>query len=427
MYKAVLAIEVLMAKDQQVAEKSAEHVKKAQMVKKVQEKLAPLQEFFTKFNNDWSMTFGGALAYSLLTAIVPIVIAMISILGFALGPRQIHDILQTTIKILPALSSQQGIIQHSLNQLSSQASFLALIAILLALFGGSRLFIGLEGFLDIVYRVRPRTFIPQNVMAIIMMLLFIILIPIMFFAATLPSFILQFVYTVPTLKMLPFISVIINNPVTIYLTGALGGLLAAFIFFITIYIVVPNQRISLRNSWLGALISAIALELFISIIFPFYTTRFMGNYTGQAGFAVILLVFFYYFAVILILGAEINAFFLEKVRPLPNDLATFVSTMAGKLNRDIPEAESPSHVNPQPTDLADKAHVASTREREEENQATNTQKQERIVSKKRTKTAPLTSKSHTKQPGKLPTALGVAVGLILTMVIELLRQRQWEK
>jgi len=154
--------------------------------------------------------------------------------------------------------------------------------------------------------------------------------------------------------------------VTIYLTGALGGLLAAFIFFITIYIVVPNQRISLRNSWLGAFISAIALELFISIIFPLYTTRFMGNYTGQAGFAVILLVFFYYFAVILILGAEINAFFLEKVRPLPNDLATFVSTMAGKLNRDIPEAESPSHVNPQPTDLADKAHVASTREHEEE-------------------------------------------------------------
>ncbi len=414
-----------MAKDLQVAEKSAEHVKKVQIVKKVQEKLAPMQEFFTKFGNDWSMTFGGALAYSLLTAIVPIVIAMISILGFALGPRQIHDILQTTIKILPALSSQQDIIQRNLNQLSSQASFLALIAILLALFGGSRLFIGLEGFLDIVYRVRPRTFIPQNIMAIMMMLLFIILIPIMFFAATLPSFILQFVYTVPTLKMLPFIFVIINNPVTTYLTGALGGLLAAFIFFITIYIIIPNQRISLRNSWLGALVSAITLQLFISIVFPFYTTRFMGNYAGQAGFAVILLVFFYYFAVILILGAEINAFFLEKVRPLPNDLATFVSTMAGKLNRDIPESESPSHVNPQPTNLADKAHIASTREREEENQRATISKQKQIVVEKRIKNVANAGKRHTKQLGKLPTALGVVIGLILTMVIELLRQRHW--
>ncbi|HEY4034900.1 MAG TPA: YihY/virulence factor BrkB family protein [Ktedonobacteraceae bacterium] len=416
-----------MAKDLHMAEKSAEHVKKSEMVKKAQEEFAPVQAFFTKFNNDWSMTFGGALAYSLLTAVAPIVIALISILGFILGPSQIHKIMQVATTILPALSSQQDVIQHGLNQLSNQAGFLALIAVLLALFGGSRLFIGLEGFLDIVYRVRPRTFIPQNIMAIIMMLLFIILVPIMFFAATLPSFILQFVSTVPTLKMLPFISVLINNPVTTYLVGALGGLLAAFIFFITIYIVVPNQRISLRNSWLGALVSAIALELFITIVFPFYTAYFMKNYVGQAGFAIVLLVFFYYFAVILILGAEINAFFLENVRPLPNDLVTFVSTMVGKLNRDIPETEFPSHINPQSTDLADRAHIASTREREEENQLANSQKQEQIVSKTRSKFARRARKSHTKQPGKLPTALGVVLGSILTIVIELLRQRQWGK
>jgi YihY family inner membrane protein len=317
-----------MAKDPHIVEESVKHARKSQTKNKAQEKLAPLREFLTKFTNDWSMTFAGALAYSLLTAVVPIIIAMISILGFLLGPRQIHDILQTTIKILPALSSQQDVIQHSLNQLSNQAGFLALIAILLALFGGSRLFIGLEGFLDIVYRVRPRTFIPQNIMAIMMMLLFIILIPIMFFAATLPPFILQFVSSIPMLKTLPFISIVANNPVITYLTGALGGLLAAFILFLAIYIVVPNQRISLHHSWLGAIVSAVALELFISIVFPFYTTYFMRNYVGQAGFAVVLLVFFYYFAIILILGAEINAFFLEQVRPLPNDLATFVSTMS---------------------------------------------------------------------------------------------------
>src|SRR5437764_15142059 len=146
-------------------------------------------------------------AYSLLTAVVPIVIALISILGFILGPGRIQESMQIVTRILPALSSQQDAIQRGLNQLSSQASFLALIAVLLALFGGSRLFIGLEGFLDIVYRVLPRTFIPQNIMAIIMMLLFVILVPIMFFAATLPSFILQFVDAVPTLKTLPFISV----------------------------------------------------------------------------------------------------------------------------------------------------------------------------------------------------------------------------
>lgn len=416
-----------MAKNLHVAEKLDEDEIKSQFVRKAQESLALLQQFFTKFGNDWSMTFAAALAYSLLTAIVPIVIAMFSILGFALGPRQIHAILQTTIIILPALSSQQDVIQHSLNQLSSQAGFLALIAVLLALFGGSRLFVGLEGFLDIVYRVRPRPLIPQNIMAILMMLLFIILVPIMFFAATLPPFILQFVSTVPTLKTIPLISIIMNNPITTYLTSTLGGLLATFIFFLAIYIIVPNQRISLRHSWLGALASAIALELFITIVFPFYTTYFMKNYVGQAGFAVILLVFFYYFAIILILGAEINAFFLEKVRPLPNDLATFVSTMAGKLNQDIPETESPLHVDPHPTNLADKARIVSTRAREEENRLANAQKQKQITSNKHIKAAPSAGKSHHNQPGRLPTAMGVVLGSILTIVIELLRQRQWGK
>lgn len=416
-----------MVKDLQMAERLVDHAKEASPVKKTQAKLAPLQAFFVKFTNDWSMTFAGALAYSLLTAVVPIIIAMISILGFALGPQQIQAILQTMITILPALSSQQGVIQHSLDQLSKQAGFLALIAILLALFGGSRLFIGLEGFLDIVYRVRPRTFIPQNIMAVIMMLVFIILVPIMFFAATLPSFLLQFVSSIPVLKTLPFFSVIANNPVITYLAGALGGLLAAFILFLSIYMVVPNQRISLRHSWLGAIVSAVALELFISVVFPFYATYFMRNYVGQAGFAVVLLVFFYYFAIILILGAEINAFFLEQVRPLPNDLATFVSTMAGKLNRDMPQSESPSHVNPQPTDRADKAHIASTREHEQKNQETNTQRQKQIVAERHTKSAPLVQKSQTQQPGKLSALLGVLLGSILTMVIELLRQRNGGK
>jgi YihY family inner membrane protein len=416
-----------MAKDLQVAEEPVEDGKKSQIAKETQEKTALLQQFFTKFGNDWSMTFAAALAYSLLTAVVPIVLAMFSILGFALGPRQIHNILQAAIKILPALSSQQDVIQQSLNHLSSQAGFLALIAVLLALFGGSRLFVGLEGFLDIMYRVRPRPLIPQNIMAILMILLFIILIPIMFFAATLPPLILQFVSTVPALKAIPFISAITNNAITIYLTGMLGGLLAAFVFFVAIYMVVPNQRVSLRHSWLGALVSAITLELFITIVFPLYITYFMRNYVGQAGFAVILLIFFYYFAIILILGAEINAFFLENVRPLPNDLATFVSTMAGKLNQDIPETEAPLHVDPHSTDLADKARIVSIRAREEENKQTNAQKQEQIVSKSRAKIAPSASKSHEKQPGRLPTAMGVVLGSILTIVIEQLRQRQWGK
>src|SRR5579875_2734843 len=56
--------------------------KQAQQVEK---KAQPLIAFFTKFNNDWVMNLSAALAYNLLTAIFPIAVAILAILGFILG------------------------------------------------------------------------------------------------------------------------------------------------------------------------------------------------------------------------------------------------------------------------------------------------------------------------------------------------------
>src|SRR5260370_36496263 len=44
-----------------------------------------LRDFFTKFNNDWVMGFASALAFNLITAILPMLIAIIAIVGFTVG------------------------------------------------------------------------------------------------------------------------------------------------------------------------------------------------------------------------------------------------------------------------------------------------------------------------------------------------------
>lgn len=54
---------------------------------------------------------------------------------------------------------------------------------------------------------------------------------------------------------------------------------------------------------------------------------FFSLLIGQIGFAVILILFFYYFATILILGAQINAYFFEHIPPLPSTLGTYLSEM----------------------------------------------------------------------------------------------------
>jgi YihY family inner membrane protein len=395
---------------------------------KAQKGLASVQEFFTKFNNDWSMVFAGTLAYSLLTAIVPILIAILSVLGFVLGSGTVDYVTNHLTsggnKLLNQAVTQQ--LKLVIMQLKKEAGLLALIAIITAIFGGSRLFLGLEGCLDIIYRVRPRKMIGQNVMAIGMMILFIILVPIMIFAATLPGIIQSFIVSNPVFQQIPLFNIIADNAFTIWLAGFAGGLLAAFLLFWAIYVIIPNQKISLSRSWQGALVSALAMVLFITIVFPLYVTHFMSNYAGQAGLVVILLVFFYYFAVILMFGAEVNAYFFEKVRPLPNDLATFISTMGGILNKDIPDAEASSHVDPKPTERADRSHIAEVRLEEQANQQKNVQKQNTIVQQQQTRTSKRTRRrSPLRQPlSKFQTMLSVLMGSALAMVIELLRQKQ---
>jgi uncharacterized BrkB/YihY/UPF0761 family membrane protein len=52
-----------------------------------------------------------------------------------------------------------------------------------------------------------------------------------------------------------------------------------------------------------ALVATIALRLCLQLL-PLYTTFFLSSYIGQLGFVLILLVYFYLFTLILLLGAE---------------------------------------------------------------------------------------------------------------------------
>src|SRR5437762_11587272 len=129
------------------------------------------------------------------------------------------------------------------------------------------------------------------------------------------------------------------------------------------------MHIRLRQGALGALLAAVALQLYLAL-FPLYATYFLTSVPGVVGLIALLLIFFYYFAVILLLGAEVNAFFVEGVRPMPNDLVAFATTVAGKLNQYIPEGEAQTHVDTRPTEQAHQKHALDVESKTEEYEAT---------------------------------------------------------
>ncbi len=87
-------------------------------------------------------------------------------------------------KIFPASGD---FLKLALASLSKNAGPLVVIAVLLAIFGGSRLFVSIEGYFDVIYHTRPRSVIKQNIMAIVMLLIFIVLTVPMVFAASIPA------------------------------------------------------------------------------------------------------------------------------------------------------------------------------------------------------------------------------------------------
>ena len=401
----------------------------------------PLRAFFTKFNNDWSLTAAAALAYNLQMAIVPIAIATLAILGLVIGTLNAQTFNQLESQIfnaIPGITSAHTVLDAALLQLKRSAGLLGIIAVVFAIFNGSRLFILIESCFDIIYRLRPRAPLQQNFMAIGMLLLFIVLIPIMIVAAAGPAFVLSYLKATP-LGQIPGIGIILS------VGGILGGLIASWIFFQWIYIVVPNQRISWRHSWLGAIVAAVLLQIYL-VLFPLYATHFLTGYAGQALSLFILLIFFYYFAVILLLGAEVNAFFLEGLRATPGDLITLVHTAASKHAGDQPAvnlekdpklaqtvADKRVSASSIATDTGDRRpDVAAGASITHQDSQDTTSGQPKHVSIKERLTH-LLSRRKTQEPeqprqpkdrSKIWKALEVTVGTVLVFLVELRRVRK---
>ena len=395
----------------------------------VQKDIRPLREVFTKFSNDWSTTLAAALAYNLLMAIFPIAIAILAILGIVLGSLSHAEYIRLQGQILHTLpvNTPPSTVNSITNQLAKDSGILGIIAIVLALFNGSRLFLLIEGIFGIIYHVRHRTVIKQNLMAFGMLILFIVLIPIMAFASALPAVVL---------------SILPNNTLLAFLGEILGVFIASYILFQAIYMVVPNQHISFRNSWLGALVAAIAMDIYLTL-FPLYVQHFLSSGPAASlGTAIFLLIFFYYFAVILLIGAQVNAFFAEGVRATPVDLVTLVHITTShlpKTEEDKEQQAAASHKDAPIGTTATKTHVddtvansdlkaysaitnaAAPDPNRQEQQAPVAPAQDRHETKEEHKT----KKDRPKQTtSRVWTAIEAIAGTALAFVVELVRIRR---
>jgi len=187
--------------------------------------------FGWKIIYDWSFSLSALIAYYLLISLLPLILSMFAVVSLIFGsdPKFQNQIRDRLVQAFPG-PGIADVIDALLNSLAKQAGLIFLISSIVSIFAGSRLFMGLDDVLTIIYRIRERTILNQNILAIKMILSFIIIMPFIIILSTIPAIFER------------------HESFYQFLTTACGGLLT-FIFFQLIYIILPKRQMTWRHTY----------------------------------------------------------------------------------------------------------------------------------------------------------------------------------
>jgi membrane protein len=273
-----------------------------------------IKTFGQKFSNDWSMNMVSLLTYNLLTTIFPILLAILTAALYVLGslsPQAFQQVVAQMSSALP--SSMTGAInlntlQKSLVHITGPLTLISLAGLL---WGGANLFSSMENVFSIFFRTKARGFLQQKLMAIGMVVILAILLPLSLAASS-----------VVTADSSAFGSVLpASLTIVLSIVGPLTSLFVLWVLFLVIYMVVPNTRVPFRTAWRGAAAAAVLFALF-DLLFPLYFKLFLhgnGRYGAVAASLLVLIAWLWFFALITVIGAQINAVAMG-IKPTPHDL-----------------------------------------------------------------------------------------------------------
>lgn len=270
-----------------------------------------IRNFSRKTRDDFISAFSAQAAFFIIISFFPFIMLLLTLLQYL--PMTESNLVSMVSQYLP--SSINGLIVDIIGELYSKASttFLSVTAIT-ALWSAARGFLAIIRGLNGVYRIKEtRNYFFMRFLASIYTLVFVILIVISFAILVFGNKI--YLYIQARVPLLSDFALIVISLRTIV------GFCILVIFFLLLYIVIPNRKTRLFQELPGAIVSAAGWMLF-SYAYSFYIDN-MSNFSYMYGSlaAIVLCMLWVYFCMyILFIGAEINVVLKNKemLRDLEN-------------------------------------------------------------------------------------------------------------
>jgi len=262
-----------------------------------------LRDAFYAWIDDKAPALGAALAYYTVFALAPLLIIVIAIAGLAFGREAAQGQILSQIEGL--VGEQGGRAVQAMLENARQpgpgivASAIGLITLIIASTG---VFAQLQVSLDTIWRVTPKPgrgilgIIRDRLLSFLMVIVagFLLLVSLVLSAAlaALGKF---FSYLLPVPEG-------VLHGVNFVVSFAVITLL-----FAAIYKVLPDAKISWSDVWIGAAVTSLLFSLGKFVIGLYLGKGSVASAYGAAGSLVIILVWVYYSAQILLYGAEFTA------------------------------------------------------------------------------------------------------------------------
>jgi membrane protein len=243
------------------------------------------------------------LAYYFLLSLFPLLIVMFSLLPYL--PIHEHDMLGMIRGFAPEEAMQ--LIEKNVNEIMSHRhGGLLSFGVIGTIWSASNGINAIVKAFNKAYNVKEsRSFIVSRGMAILltfgMILVFIVAIILPVFGREIGVFLFaQFGYSDEFIRLWNTISVAVSAVIL-------------FLIFTGLYWIAPNVKLRCRSAFPGAIFATIGW-IVSSLCLSFYVGNF-STYTvtyGSIGAIIVLMVWLYISAFIIILGGEINAFYSEE-------------------------------------------------------------------------------------------------------------------
>ena len=262
-----------------------------------------LAAFYTKAYRENITGLSGMVAYNLLLSVFPLALLALFVASQVLRSAELErSVFNDLARLFP--STAESTIENVLHRVESSSTSIGIVALVTSVWFGSSFWGALDTAFCRIYHVDCRSWLQQKRFAVAMLGLVLL-----FMVATVLVPTAQSILVKGT-QGLPFGL----SHVRVVLVGVtlLATLLLIFGILCVVFWRVPNRKIPWRAIWPGALLSTIAIGI-VDYGFPLYLSGVstIAKLGTTLVFIVIVLLWFYAIAIIILGGAVVNAMRFE--------------------------------------------------------------------------------------------------------------------